>query len=141
MAKANPPLDVLILGEHPSAYLAAALLLTKPGINVAHATIPGEHAPDRLVSIYHNITPAEWFLGFHPHLTGRQNLVTSARLLGLDDAVIEDRTESIIDFAELPDELHAPTPSASASFSEMSSTRSTRTFVISSVMRESNRGM
>jgi glycosyltransferase involved in cell wall biosynthesis len=28
------------------------------------------HAPDRLVSIYHNITPAEFFLGFHGHLTG-----------------------------------------------------------------------
>jgi glycosyltransferase involved in cell wall biosynthesis len=28
------------------------------------------HAPDRLVSIYHNITPADWFLGFHPHLAG-----------------------------------------------------------------------
>ena len=28
------------------------------------------HAPDRLVSIYHNITPAEYFLGFHPHLAG-----------------------------------------------------------------------
>jgi glycosyltransferase involved in cell wall biosynthesis len=28
------------------------------------------HAPDRLVSIYHNITPAEFFLGFHPHLAG-----------------------------------------------------------------------
>jgi len=28
------------------------------------------HAPDRLVAIYHNITPAEWFLGFHPHLAG-----------------------------------------------------------------------
>jgi L-malate glycosyltransferase len=28
------------------------------------------HAPDRLVALYHNITPAEWFLGFHPHLTG-----------------------------------------------------------------------
>ena len=27
-------------------------------------------APDRLVSIYHNITPGEWFLGFHPHLAG-----------------------------------------------------------------------
>jgi glycosyltransferase involved in cell wall biosynthesis len=26
--------------------------------------------PDRLVSIYHNITPARWFLGFHPHLAG-----------------------------------------------------------------------
>ena len=28
------------------------------------------HAPDRLVAIYHNITPAEWLLGFHPHLAG-----------------------------------------------------------------------
>jgi glycosyltransferase involved in cell wall biosynthesis len=28
------------------------------------------HAPDRLVSIYHNITPAHWFTMFHPHLAG-----------------------------------------------------------------------
>jgi glycosyltransferase involved in cell wall biosynthesis len=28
------------------------------------------HAPDRLVSIYHNITPAHFFLGFHDHLAG-----------------------------------------------------------------------
>jgi glycosyltransferase involved in cell wall biosynthesis len=28
------------------------------------------HAPDRLVAIYHNITPARFFLGFHPHLAG-----------------------------------------------------------------------
>jgi glycosyltransferase involved in cell wall biosynthesis len=28
------------------------------------------HLPDRLVSIYHNITPPEFFLGFHSHLTG-----------------------------------------------------------------------
>jgi glycosyltransferase involved in cell wall biosynthesis len=27
-------------------------------------------APDRLVCVYHNITPAHWFLGFHPHLAG-----------------------------------------------------------------------
>jgi glycosyltransferase involved in cell wall biosynthesis len=27
-------------------------------------------APDRLVVIYHNITPARFFLGFHPHLAG-----------------------------------------------------------------------
>jgi L-malate glycosyltransferase len=27
-------------------------------------------APDRLVCIYHNITPARFFLGFHPHLAG-----------------------------------------------------------------------
>jgi glycosyltransferase involved in cell wall biosynthesis len=28
------------------------------------------HVPDRLVCIYHNITPAHFFLGFHPHLAG-----------------------------------------------------------------------
>jgi len=28
------------------------------------------HSPDRLVAIYHNITPASFFLGFHPHLAG-----------------------------------------------------------------------
>ncbi len=28
------------------------------------------HAADRLVAIYHNITPAHFFLGFHPHLAG-----------------------------------------------------------------------
>jgi glycosyltransferase involved in cell wall biosynthesis len=28
------------------------------------------HAPDRLVAVYHNITPAHFFLGFHPHLAG-----------------------------------------------------------------------
>jgi len=27
-------------------------------------------APDRLVVLYHNITPAHFFLGFHPHLVG-----------------------------------------------------------------------
>src|SRR4029453_6005370 len=28
------------------------------------------HAPDRLVSIYHNIPPAHFFVGFHGHLAG-----------------------------------------------------------------------
>jgi glycosyltransferase involved in cell wall biosynthesis len=28
------------------------------------------HAPDRLVVVYHNITPAHFFLGFHAHLAG-----------------------------------------------------------------------
>jgi glycosyltransferase involved in cell wall biosynthesis len=42
------------------------------------------HAPDRLVCIYHNITPAHWFLGFHPHLAGlchhgRRELLAFAR--------------------------------------------------------------
>jgi glycosyltransferase involved in cell wall biosynthesis len=49
--------------------------------------------PDRLVAIYHNITPAEFFLGFHPHLAGlcyhgRRELAAFARRseLGLGDS-------------------------------------------------------
>ena len=54
MAKAAPQLDVLVLGQHPCAYLAADMLCTPPsksekGLSVAHATIPGDHTPDRLV--------------------------------------------------------------------------------------------
>jgi glycosyltransferase involved in cell wall biosynthesis len=50
-------------------------------------------APDRLVVIYHNITPAHYFLGFHPHLAGlchhgRRELSVFAEraLLGLGDS-------------------------------------------------------
>jgi glycosyltransferase involved in cell wall biosynthesis len=50
-------------------------------------------APDRLVVIYHNITPARFFLGFHPHLAGlcyhgRRELETFAGRteLGLGDS-------------------------------------------------------
>ncbi len=51
------------------------------------------HAPDRLVTIYHNITPARFFLGFHPHLAGlcyhgrRELAAFAARTeLGLGDS-------------------------------------------------------
>ena len=50
-------------------------------------------APDRLVIIYHNITPASHFLGFHPHLAGlchhgRRELAAFAERteLGLGDS-------------------------------------------------------
>ena len=49
MPKANAQPDVLVLGQHPCAYLAACMILDKPGITVAHATIPGDAPPDRLV--------------------------------------------------------------------------------------------
>src|SRR5690348_3750711 len=52
MAKSAPPLDVLVLGQHPCAYLAADVLATgKPPLSVAHATIPGDNPPDRLVLV------------------------------------------------------------------------------------------
>ncbi len=50
MAKSVPQLDVLVLGQHPCAYLAADMLCNgKPHVNVAHATIPGDSPPDRLI--------------------------------------------------------------------------------------------
>lgn len=39
------------MGEHPSAYFAAALLRQKGAFAVVHATLPHEHPPDRLVTI------------------------------------------------------------------------------------------
>jgi flavin-dependent dehydrogenase len=49
MAKSSAKIDVLVLGDHPCAYLAAAILRQTESIRVAHSTIPGEDHPDRLV--------------------------------------------------------------------------------------------
>jgi flavin-dependent dehydrogenase len=51
MAKSNAQPDVLVLGQHPCAYLATCMILDKPGMSVVHATIPGDTPPDRLVII------------------------------------------------------------------------------------------
>ena len=51
MSKSIPPLDVLVLGEHPSAYVAVDLLMSRAGVTVAHCTIPDQESPDRLVLI------------------------------------------------------------------------------------------
>ena len=51
MAKSDPQLDVLVLGEHPAAYLCAALLKNKSKLRVLHSTLPHESWPDRLVII------------------------------------------------------------------------------------------
>ena len=55
-------------------------------------------APDRLVVVYHNITPARFFLGFHPHLAGlchhgRRELAAFAERaeLGLGDSEFNRR--------------------------------------------------
>src|SRR3954454_1027036 len=52
MAKSVPQLDVMVLGQHPCAYLAAHLLLdSKPAVTVLHSTIPGDSPPDRQVLV------------------------------------------------------------------------------------------
>ena len=57
----DPEPDVLVLGDHPSAYLAAALLRQKSAsIRVVHAPLPDPLPPDRLVLV----NPA--FFDLHP---------------------------------------------------------------------------
>lgn len=46
--------------------------------------------------------------GFHPELTGRQNIVLSAALLGLSERDVRARTPEIIDFSELGDAIDDP---------------------------------
>jgi ABC-type polysaccharide/polyol phosphate transport system ATPase subunit len=46
--------------------------------------------------------------GFHPELTGRQNIVLNAAMLGLSEADLTRRLPDIIDFSELGDFIDQP---------------------------------
>jgi ABC-type polysaccharide/polyol phosphate transport system ATPase subunit len=46
--------------------------------------------------------------GFHPELTGRENVILNGVLLGLTKAEVLDRIPSIIDFSELNDFIDLP---------------------------------
>jgi len=45
---------------------------------------------------------------FHPELTGRQNIVLNAALLGLTETQVRDKTPGIIDFSELGEFVDQP---------------------------------
>jgi len=51
MAKVTEHPDILVLGEHPAAYLAAALLKLKSKLRVVHCCIPEERTVERLVLV------------------------------------------------------------------------------------------
>jgi ABC-type polysaccharide/polyol phosphate transport system ATPase subunit len=46
--------------------------------------------------------------GFHPELTGRQNIFQSARLLGFPDGYVRARLPAILDFAEIGEFIDQP---------------------------------
>jgi ABC-type polysaccharide/polyol phosphate transport system ATPase subunit len=52
--------------------------------------------------------------GFHPDLTGVENIVFNGVVLGLTRAQVKERMQSIIDFSELGDSVHAPVRSFSS---------------------------
>jgi len=92
MSKSPPQVDVLVLGDHPAAYLAAALLKHKSKYRVVHATIPGERLPDRLVMI----SPA--FFHLHPLLEPLRRKLDVRPVYGLrflaDDPAIRSEFRS-----------------------------------------------
>ena len=75
-ASAYPP-DVLVLGEHPATYLAAALTRHKSKVHVLHATIPGQEPTDRLV-----ILNPEFF-SLHPLLEGLRRKLDLVSVYGV----------------------------------------------------------
>ena len=109
MAKAStsPVADVLVLGEHPAAYLAAALLKQKSKLNVLHATLPHEHVPDRLVLV----NPAMFDL--HPLLGPLRRKLETHSIYGLqflsDDPGTrsEHRAKSIVSLVASYKEIRA----------------------------------
>src|SRR5262249_55721283 len=46
--------------------------------------------------------------GFHPDLTGRENIQLNAALLGYTHAMVRERMDSIIEFAGIPDFIDEP---------------------------------
>lgn len=46
--------------------------------------------------------------GFHPHMTGRENIYLNGIILGMTKREINDKFQSIIDFAEIGDFINAP---------------------------------
>jgi flavin-dependent dehydrogenase len=96
MAKNDPQIDVLVVGGHPSAYLAAALLKEKSKLRVVHATIPKEAIGDRLVLVNPEL------FDLHPILSPLRRKLAGSAIYGLrflaDDAATasEYRSKSAV---------------------------------------------
>ncbi len=61
------------------------------------------------VRIHGHVSPLiELGAGFHPDLTGRENVYMNASILGMSSRQIRDRFQGIVDFAELWDFIDTP---------------------------------
>src|SRR5436305_13028903 len=88
-AKQETPIDVLVLGEHPAGYLAAALLRHKTKLRIVHAAIPGEDdAKDRLVTINPQL------FEIHPLLAGLKRKLNLTGVHGISFFADDPETHS-----------------------------------------------
>lgn len=61
------------------------------------------------VHVYGNVSPLiELGAGFHPDLTGRENIHLNASILGMSSRQIKEQYQAIVDFAELWDFIDTP---------------------------------
>jgi hypothetical protein len=92
MTKSSSQPDVLVLGDHPCASLAVALLRSDSPLKVIHGRIPGEEFPDRLVLI----NPV--FFDLHPLLAPLKTSLTLSGLTGVrflsDDSAVSSDYQS-----------------------------------------------
>jgi ABC-type polysaccharide/polyol phosphate transport system ATPase subunit len=72
--------------------------------------LAGVTAPtEGVVRVRGRIAPLiEVGVGFHPELTGRENVYVNGTIIGLSQREIDDLFDSIVDFAELPDFIDTP---------------------------------
>lgn len=82
----------LIGGENALLFLILGVIYTTKG--------------DMRVS--QKIIPLELFAGFHPDLTGRENILINGVLLGLTKDEVSERMEEIIAFSEIGEFIDMP---------------------------------
>ena len=72
--------------------------------------LAGVTAPtEGVVRVRGRIAPLiEVGVGFHPELTGRENVYVNGTILGLSPSELDELFDSIVDFAELPDFIDTP---------------------------------
>lgn len=87
-----------VIGPNGSGKSTLLKILT----GVMYATSGTHRVDGRITSLL------ELGTGFHPDLTGRDNIINSARLLGFADSYVRARLDEMIAFAEIDDYIDQP---------------------------------
>lgn len=86
--KKSMPIDVLVLGDHPATYLAAALLREKSSLRILHACIPDHPPGDRLLLVNHEL------FSLHPLLEPLRRKIPCSPVYGVRFLADDGNTRS-----------------------------------------------